>query len=174
MLPAVLAAAGIERPVLVGHSDGGTIALMFAASTGAAAGLVVEAAHVFVEDVTVAGVAHARAAFNGGGLRDKLARWHDHVDPMFARWTGTWLDPTFRGWSMEPALESVSCPVLIIQGEPDPYGTMAQVDAIQRGVSGPARTLVLPGGGHAPHATKAKEVLDVAAAFIAALPKDRA
>jgi pimeloyl-ACP methyl ester carboxylesterase len=169
VLPEVLAAAGVERPVLVGHSDGGTIALMYAAAMGGASGLIVEADHVFVEDVTVAGVAGARAAFANGGLRDRLARWHDHVDSMFNRWADTWLDPGYRSWTIEPTLRAVSCPVLVIQGEPDPYGTLAQVDAIRRGVGGAVDTLILERGGHAPHASMPDEVLTAMARFVARL-----
>jgi pimeloyl-ACP methyl ester carboxylesterase len=175
VLPQVLAARGIARPVLVGHSDGATIALASAASHAlAAVALILEAPHVFVEDITVAGVAAARAAFTEGRLRERLARWHDHVDPMFFRWADTWLDPAFRGWTMEPALPNVRCPTLVIQGDPDPYGSVAQVEAIRRGANGRVETLVLPGGGHAPHAERPAEVLDTMVRFVGRLSEPEA
>jgi pimeloyl-ACP methyl ester carboxylesterase len=172
VLPEVLAARGIERPVLVGHSDGATIALVHAvAQPGVAQALILEAPHVFVEEITVTGVTAARAAFGGGGLREKLGRWHDHVDPVFHRWADAWLDPAFRGWTMEPSLDRVSCPTFVIQGEPDPYGTRAQVDAIAGRVTGPVETFILPGAGHTPHGGRPHEVLEAMAGFIERVPE---
>ncbi len=167
VLRELLAARDIHSPVLIGHSDGATIALVEAANEGSVArGVILEAPHVFVETVTVAGVAAARKAFTDGRLRERLARWHEHVDPMFARWADTWLDPTFRHWSMIEMLPGVRCPALVIHGEPDPFGTIAQVEAISAGVSGPVETLVLPGGGHAPHAERPEDVLRAMARFV--------
>ena len=170
VLPEVLAERDIARPILVGHSDGATIALVHAASAvSTARALILEAPHVFIEDVTLAGVASAREAFGNGSLRQRLARWHDHVDPLFSRWADTWLDPAFRDWSMERMLAEVRCPALLIQGELDQYGTVAQLDAIRRRVTGPTESLVLPGAGHAPHAERPAEVLDAVAGFLARL-----
>jgi pimeloyl-ACP methyl ester carboxylesterase len=172
-LPEVLAARGIARPVLVGHSDGATIALVHAASAASTArALILEAPHVFIEENTLAGVAGAREAFDSGPLRQKLARWHDHADALFSRWADTWLDPAFRGWSMEAMLPRVRCPALVIQGELDQYGSLAQVDAIRRRVSGPAESLVLAEAGHAPHAECGTEVLDAVAGFLARHTRD--
>ena len=166
-LPEVLAARAISHPILVGHSDGATIALVHAASKASVArALILEAPHVFVEEATLAGVAQARDAFASGPLRAKLARWHDQVDPMFGRWADTWLDPTFRDWTMEEMLAKVRCPTLVIQGELDQYGTPAQVHAICREVSGPVESLIIPGVRHAPHAERGSQVLDAMAEFI--------
>jgi pimeloyl-ACP methyl ester carboxylesterase len=171
VLPDVLAACGVARPVLVGHSDGATIALAHAASAGSVArALILEAPHVFVEEVTVGGVAAARRAFTGGQLRERLARWHDQVDAMFSRWADTWLDPAFRHWTMEAMLPEVRCATLVIQGEPDAYGTIAQVEAISSRAGGPVETVVLPGGGHSPHAERPDDVLDAMARFVQQLP----
>ncbi len=169
VLPEVLAARGIESPVLIGHSDGATIALVHAAAFERTRGLVLEAPHVFIEDITLAGVAGARAAYAGGRLRERLGRWHDNVDPMFNRWADTWLDPAFRSWSIESLLPAVRCPTLVVQGEADAYGTLAQVDAIRRGVGGRAEALIIPACGHSPHAEALETVLDAMTDFVGRL-----
>jgi pimeloyl-ACP methyl ester carboxylesterase len=167
-LPAVLEAAQINAPVLVGHSDGATIALLHAADgRWPVRGLVLEAPHVFVEEVTIRGIERARAAYSGGTLRERLRPWHRNVDATFNGWADVWLQPRFRGWNIEHCLREIRCPVLVIQGEDDRYGTVGQVEAIQRGTSGPVETLILEGCGHAPHAERPEEVLDAMAAFVA-------
>jgi pimeloyl-ACP methyl ester carboxylesterase len=166
----VLAARGIEEPVLVGHSDGATIALIHAAQgRWPVRGLVLEAPHVFVEDVTIQGIERARSAYDAGSLREKLRPWHADVDATFRGWADVWLHPGYRAWNIEPLLAAIQCPVLVIQGEDGQYGTQAQVEAIQRGTSGPVKPLMLLGCGHTPHAERPEEVLDVMAQFIAAL-----
>jgi len=156
--------------ILIGHSDGGSIALIYAAEPGARVrGLVLEAPHVFVEDVTIQGIERARSAYDTGSLREKLRPWHEDVDATFRGWADVWLHPGFREWNIEPLLAGIQCPVLVIQGEDDQYGTLAQVEAIQRGTRGPVQALMLQGCGHAPHAERPEEVLDVMARFIAAL-----
>jgi pimeloyl-ACP methyl ester carboxylesterase len=171
VLPAVLAARGLESPVLVGHSDGATIGLVHAADgRWAVRGLALEAPHVFVEDATLHGIARARAAFTSGTLRDRLQPWHTDVDATFDGWADLWLQPHFRDWSIERRLQGIRCPALVIQGEGDHYGTMAQVTAIERGTSGPVRTLILPDCGHAPHVQRPDEVLDAIARFVAEIP----
>jgi pimeloyl-ACP methyl ester carboxylesterase len=130
---------------------------------------VLEAPHVFVEDVTIRGITGARHAYDAGALRDKLRPWHTDVDATFSGWADVWLQPRFREWNIERLLSGIRCPILVIQGEDDRYGTLAQVDAIQRGSSGPVETLVLPGCGHTPHAEQPAVVLDAMARFIAAL-----
>jgi pimeloyl-ACP methyl ester carboxylesterase len=156
-LPGLLHAHGVARPILVGHSDGASIALI-AVGSGAvdAHALVLEAPHVFVEDVSVEGIAAAKRAFEAGELRARLARHHADVDDAFRGWNDVWLSPAFRAWNIERELAGVRCPTLVVQGDRDPYGTMAQVDAIERGVAGPFERVILPGVGHAPH----KDALD--------------
>jgi pimeloyl-ACP methyl ester carboxylesterase len=169
-LTAVLAALRIGSPVLIGHSDGATIALIHAADgRWPVRGLVLEAPHVFVEDVTIQGIAGARVAYESGTLRDKLQPWHTDVDATFNGWADVWLQPRFREWNIKRHLSGIRCPTLVIQGEDDLYGTVAQVEAIQRGISGPVETLALQGCGHAPHAERPEEVLDAMARFVAAL-----
>lgn len=170
VLPRVLDAAGITEADLVGHSDGGTIALMAAASPGIqdrVSSIVSLAAHVFVEDVTLAGLEDARRAYEETNLRDRLTRYHgDNVDCAFYGWNDTWLDPAFRDWNIEHLLHMVTAPSLIIQGEDDEYATPAQVEAIAAGLSGPVETWMVPGAGHMPHLDTKSDVLDRMAKFI--------
>jgi Predicted hydrolases or acyltransferases (alpha/beta hydrolase superfamily) len=168
-MPAVLAAAGLDRVILVGHSDGGTIALLYAGGPNRerVAGLVTMAAHVFVEDVTIEGILVTKRQYETGDLATKLRRWHDdNLEGAFFGWCDTWLDPGFRDWTIEAALPAISAPALVIQGADDEYGTPAQVEAIVRGVGGPAAPLLLEGVGHAPHAEAAEAVIAAIARFV--------
>jgi pimeloyl-ACP methyl ester carboxylesterase len=166
-LPEVLRRVSITDPVLVGHSDGATIALIHAADgRWPVRGLVLMAPHVFVEEVTLDGIRRARSAYQAGRLRERLARYHADVDASFAGWAEVWLRPEFRKWNIEARLARIGCPVLVVQGEADPYGTAAQVEAIRRGVAGPAEVLLLPGCGHAPHLEQGERVLEAVAQFI--------
>jgi pimeloyl-ACP methyl ester carboxylesterase len=151
VLPALFTALGIERPVLVGHSDGASIALLAAGAGLPVAALVLLAPHVIVEGVSVAAIAAARAAYAETDLRDRLARHHDDVDVAFRGWNDAWLDPAFRDWNITDRLPGITAPMLVIQGADDPYGTTRQLDLIEAGVRGPFERLVLPGVGHAPH-----------------------
>jgi pimeloyl-ACP methyl ester carboxylesterase len=166
LLPQILDACGIARAILFGHSDGGSIALIAAAhDSRRVAGLVLEAAHVFVEDVSVESVERTTAAFASGDLRARLARHHDNVDLAFRGWSDVWLDPEFRSWNLEALLPRVVCPVLVIQGEQDEYGTVRQVEAIAAQVTGPVQPIVLPACGHSPHRDRPEDVLAAVAAF---------
>ena len=167
-LPQMLAHFAIERPILVGHSDGASIALI-AAGAGAIEprGLVVIAPHVFVEEVSVKQIAAARVAFETSDLRTRLARRHADVDATFYGWNDIWLDPRFRAWNIEASVARVRAPMLVIQGDRDEYGTLAQVASIRRAV--PATSaLIVKGAGHAPHLEAPDAVLDAIASFIAA------
>jgi pimeloyl-ACP methyl ester carboxylesterase len=152
-LPAVLDAAGIGRAILLGHSDGGTIALLAAAAfPERIAAVIAIAAHLFVEEATVAGIRAAVEAFEAGDLRRRLARFHgERSEAVFRAWADTWLDPRFRSWTIEDRLAAVRCPLLVLQGEADEYATPAQVEAIARAVRGPVRAALLPGADHVPH-----------------------
>jgi pimeloyl-ACP methyl ester carboxylesterase len=167
-LPALLGHFGIEKPALVGHSDGATIALMFAAAfPDACAGVVSIAAHVMLEEISLRGISHARQRFVDGPLRAPLTRQHGaHTDDTVLGWTDAWLRPSSRHWDMRASLRAITCPVLVIQGRDDEFGTLAQVEAIVEGVSGPADSLVLDGCGHVPHREKPKEVLAAVTRFI--------
>ncbi len=165
-LPALLDHFGIADPVLYGHSDGASIALIHAGQSGRAVrGLVVEAPHVFVEGISLAGVEAARAAFEAGDL-GTLARHHQDADRIFRAWNDVWRDPEFRNWSIEDCLPAIRIPVLMIQGSNDAYGTLAQLDAIAASVTGCCGRLVLPNCGHSPHREAADCVLDRVVTFM--------
>jgi pimeloyl-ACP methyl ester carboxylesterase len=168
-LPALLDACEVRSCVLVGHSDGASIAIVHAGTERPACrvrALVLEAPHVFVEDVSVASIAAAREAFERGTLREGLAKYHDDPDGAFRGWNGAWLDPEFRRWNLEDYLPRIEVPVLVVQGEDDPYGTLAQVDAIDRGLPRGAERLILPACGHAPHRDQPDATLDAMVAFV--------
>jgi len=169
VLPALLAQLEIERPVLLGHSDGASIALICAgANPEMVRALVLEAPHVFVEEISVRSIVAARTAFATTDLRAKLARHHADADATFAGWNEIWLDPRFRDWNIESYASRIACPVLLIQGESDAYGTTDQLDAIAARAPG-AEVLLVPGAGHSPHLDAPELVLDRIASFVASL-----
>ena len=166
VLPQVLDTLEIQRPILLGHSDGGSIAIIHAAGSGRdVAGLILLAPHVMVEDISVASIAAARRAYEQGDLRARLARHHDDVDGAFRGWNDVWLRPEFRVWTIEEYLRSVACPVLAIQGEDDEYGTLAQVDRIAEAIPA-AEVLKLARCGHSPHRDRGPEVLKAIRGFV--------
>jgi pimeloyl-ACP methyl ester carboxylesterase len=171
VLPAFCRAHAIENPVLVGHSDGASIALIHAGAGHEASGLVAMAPHVFVEDLSIASIAAAREAWATTDLRSRLARYHDDADGAFRGWNDVWLDPAFRTWNIERYLGSIRCPVLLIQGKDDEYGTMAQLDAIERRVGGPVERLELEHCGHSPHRDQREATLAAIADFVARIPR---
>ena len=168
-LPAFLAALGIERPVLVGHSDGGSIALLFAgAFPDVPLGVAVMAPHAFVEEETLAGLRAAKAAWETTDWPRKLARHHADAPRVFREWNDTWLSPAFRDWNIEARLRDIRCPLLAMQGEDDEYATLRQIDVIAERVPG-ARLLKLRACGHAPHRDQEGQVLAALADFAAGL-----
>jgi pimeloyl-ACP methyl ester carboxylesterase len=168
-LPALLAQLGIWRPVLLGHSDGASIALIFAGKfPDAARALILEAPHVFVEDVSIDSIAKARTVYQTTDLPSKLGRYHAHPDETFWGWNDIWLDPRFRSWDIEEYLAAIHCPVLLIQGEDDEYGTTRQLDAIRARIP-QAEVLLLANCKHAPHRDQPDATLDRMANFIASL-----
>jgi len=172
---AVLDGCQIADPILIGHSDGGTLALLYAAEfPGRPLGVIAEAAHVFVEELTLAGIRSAQRDFDAGALRKGLARYHGgQTESMFNRWVDDWLSPEFGQWSVEERLGAISCPVLVIQGEVDPYGSPAQVESICLRVSGPSQSLLIPGCAHVPHQQAEAEVLEAMSRFIEGLRKPK-
>src|SRR5215469_3953104 len=132
VLPELLTQLRIENQILVGHSDGASVALIYAGAHDRVRGLVVLAPHVFVEDLSVASIAEAKVKFDTTNLQEKLARHHRDAARTFWGWNNIWLDPEFRRWNIEEYLPRITCPILAIQGMDDQYGTMAQVEAIQR------------------------------------------
>ena len=170
-LPEVLRQGGIARPVLFGHSDGGSIALLFAAAFPEGPAAVVSiAAHVFIEEVTLAGIEDAVRDWRATDLPARLARHHgEKAEAVFRGWSETWRDPGFRDFSAVDTIRTVRCPVLVLQGEKDEYGTTAQVEAIAAAVSGPVRSVVLPGLGHFPHREDPGRVLAETERFLSDL-----
>lgn len=169
-LPDLLDAAGVRRAFLVGHSDGGSIALLHAStrrSVPRVRGLLLEAPHVFCEEVTVRSIEKARDEYLRAGLRAKLERHHGgNVDCAFWGWNRAWLDPDFSAWNIEDRLPSVAVPVLVVQGTDDPYGTLRQVEAIERQCGGPVRRSILERCGHSPHRDRRERTLSTMADFI--------
>jgi pimeloyl-ACP methyl ester carboxylesterase len=169
LLPALRRALGIEQPAwLVGHSDGGSIALLHASRHPAAvAGLVLMAPHLFVEELSVTSIQRTRDVFGGTDLRQRLARHHDDVDSAFWGWNDIWLDPAFRSWNIEADLQAIRCPLLAIQGVDDEYGSLEQVRCIQRRLPA-TRLLELADCGHSPHRDQPEQVIAATIEFIAA------
>jgi pimeloyl-ACP methyl ester carboxylesterase len=169
VLSEVLAQNGIQRPILLGHSDGASIALIYAGTwPERVRGLILEAPHVFVEEFGLRSTRAIRKLYESGDLAKKLSRYHDHVDEMFRGWNDIWLDPQFRDWNLEEYLGTITCPTLVIQGENDEYGTLAHVEAIQRRVPD-AQALILPRCGHSPHRDQPELTLDALRKFLETL-----
>jgi pimeloyl-ACP methyl ester carboxylesterase len=168
VLPEILQKAGIERPLLLGHSDGASIAILYAGTfPESPAGLILEAPHVFVEDITVSSIAQARVLYNETDLPQRLGRYHANVDALFWGWNNIWLDPRFRDWNIESYLDSIRCPVLVIQGAEDEYGTTKQIEAIQRRIPS-ASAVKLENCRHAPHRDRCDATLAAISSFRAA------
>jgi pimeloyl-ACP methyl ester carboxylesterase len=168
VLPALLDALGLqdEKPWLFGHSDGGSIALLYAAKFGARlAGAIVLAPHIVVEDLSVDSIAKAKAAYETTDLRQRLARYHDDPDSAFWGWNRIWLHPPFKQWSIEDEIASIACPLLAVQGLDDEYGTLEQIRGIARRVPH-TELLELPDCGHSPHKDQPARLIEAAAAFI--------
>ena len=167
LLPEVLDAAGVTTAILFGHSDGGSIALITAAEAPSrVSALVLEAPHVFVENVSLTSIARMKRHWDTTNLRDRLARYHRDVDVAFRGWNEVWLDPQFRAWNLESYLPRVTCPALLIQGDLDEYGTLNQIDAIERQIAGPTTRLILKECGHSPHRDQPQAVLDAIASLV--------
>jgi pimeloyl-ACP methyl ester carboxylesterase len=173
VLPEVLDRFEIHAPVLIGHSDGASIALIHAgAGKRPVRGVVAMAPHVFVEDITARSIAAAKTTFQTTDLPQRLGRYHDDAVSTFQGWNDIWLHPDFLRWNIEEFLPGVNCPLLLIQGEDDQYGTVAQVEAIARQVSGPVETLLLPDCAHSPHQSMQKDATVAAiAVFVSNLGK---
>jgi pimeloyl-ACP methyl ester carboxylesterase len=153
VLPRVLEAIALKRGILIGHSDGASIAAIYAGSVAdhRTRGLVLIAPHFFVEDFGVAEIARIREAYETGDLRGRLARWHENPDNAFYGWSGAWLDPAFRSWDITEELAYIRVPILIIQGEDDQYGTLRHIEVAREVCTCPVEAVILPGIRHMPH-----------------------
>ncbi len=169
-LPELRAALGLDDAILVGHSDGGSIALIHAgAGQWPVRALMLMAPHVFVEDETIAGIEDAKQAYETTDLPGRIARRHTDGERTFRGWNDIWLLPPFRDWNIEDCLSGVTAPTLVLQGDGDEYGTAAQLEAIAAQVSGPCETQLIPDCRHSPHRDQPEAVLDAMSAFAARL-----
>jgi pimeloyl-ACP methyl ester carboxylesterase len=166
-LPELLAALQIENPLLVGHSDGASIALLHAGAGHKVAGLVLMAPHCFVEDISIRSIAAAKVAFETTDLPAKLGKYHRDVNRTFWRWNNIWLHPDFRAWKIEDCLPLIRAPILAIQGEDDEYGTMAQIAALERQATASpgVELLKLADCRHSPHRDQTLAVIEAIARF---------
>lgn len=165
LLRDLIDALGLKRVILFGHSDGGSIALIAAAlHPERVAGLILEAPHVYVEQLTVDSIGELRALYPTKDIGLRLAKYHRDPEAVFWRWNDIWLDPRFRDWNIDGLLSDIKAPALLIQGDSDEYGSLDQLDRIETVLK--ARRLVLPFCGHSPHRDQAQKVLDASAAFL--------
>jgi len=169
----VLDAFGVRRAILLGHSDGASIAALYAGGSGdlRVRGLILMAPHVFTEPQGLAAIAEAKRAYEQGNLREKLAKYHAHVDVAFRGWNDAWLDPGFAAWNIEDCLDYIRAPTLVIQGEDDAYGTARQVEAVAARSYAPVETQMIPACGHAPHLEARDPTLAAVAEFCARLSR---
>ena len=167
ILPKILNHFDISNPILYGHSDGASIALIHASSADTGImGLILEAPHVFVEEISLNGLKDAKKAFEQGGLKAGLAKHHREPEMIFRCWNNIWLSPEFLTWNIVSCLSNIQCPALLIQGETDAYGTLSQLDTIEKNVSGICKKKILPNTGHSPHRENTKLVLRSIQQFI--------
>jgi pimeloyl-ACP methyl ester carboxylesterase len=167
-LPAVLDAIGLERGILLGHSDGASIAAIYAGERvdERIKGLVLMAPHVFTEEMGLASIAKARSAYETGDLRAKLAKYHADVDTAFLGWNGAWLDPGFKAWNIEEAVARWRVPALLIQGADDQYGTLKQIRAIETHSPAPVTTLILEACRHSPQIDQPQATIEAIVGFV--------
>jgi len=166
-LPALLEHFGIDEPVLIGHSDGASISLIHAgARVRPVRGVVAIAPHVFVEDVSVSSIAQAREAFLTTDLAQRMAKYHEDVASTFWGWNDIWLHPDFRTWNIEQYLSAIDCPMMLIQGLDDEYGTLKQIDAIAAQVDGPVEKVLLEHCKHSPHKDRKEDTLEAILRFV--------
>jgi pimeloyl-ACP methyl ester carboxylesterase len=168
VLPELLRVLDVDAPVLLGHSDGATISLIYAARFPVTACIVL-APHVIVEDLSVQSIAQARTAYESAGLRERLARYHSDVDGAFWQWNDIWLSPEFRGFDIRAECRRIEAPVLAIQGQDDPYGTLHQIEGIAPTL-GPFSWHVLPQCGHSPQRDQPEKTRQFIVEFLAPLP----
>lgn len=168
VLGQILDQTGVRRAILLGHSDGGSIATIYAGGVQdfRLRGLVLIAAHFFVEDITIASIEGARTAYESTNLPEKLGRYHSDPDNAFWGWNGAWLDARFRGWRIDDFIPTIRVPVLLLQGSADEYGSLAQFALFQAEAYCPVETCVIPGAAHEPHASHGEETLAAIGEFI--------
>ena len=173
VLPQVLDAIGFRRGILMGHSDGATIAAIYSGSVPdhRVRGLVLMAPHFFTEETGLAEIARARVAYETGDLRERMARYHRDPDNAFRGWNDSWLHPDFRRWNVSEVIDYLRVPTLVIQGRQDQYGTLAQVEEIESRSYAPVDTVILDECRHAPFQDQPQAVLDAVSEFTARLER---
>jgi pimeloyl-ACP methyl ester carboxylesterase len=166
-LPEIVSSLKVEKPILVGHSDGASIALIYAGAGHAVRGVVAMAPHVFIEPICISSIRKATETFESTDLAQKLGRYHRDARKTFYGWADVWLDPQFERWDIRADyLPGVRCPVLAIQGYEDEYGTMAQLDEIARRAGGPCELLKLENCGHSPFRDQPDAVIPAVSSFV--------
>ncbi|HEX6299337.1 MAG TPA: alpha/beta hydrolase [Acidimicrobiia bacterium] len=153
-------------PILIGHSDGASISIIYAGAGHPVEGLVLIAPHVFVEPETVRSISAIRDRFPGSGMTAKMNKYHTDPEATFYGWADVWLSPAFRSWNIEEYLSGIRCPTLLIQGDADEYGTVSQLDAIDAGLDAPVQRLLVPSAGHSPHLSHPDLVTDAVVEFL--------
>ena len=167
ILPQILNHFEISNPILYGHSDGASIALIHTSSADTQiVGLILEAPQVVVEEISLDGLNGAKKAFEQGGLKASLAKHHQKPEMIFRCWNNIWLSPEFLTWNIVPCLSNIQCPTLLIQGEEDAYGTLSQLDTIEKNISGRCEKKIMPAIGHSPHRENPELVLRSIQQFI--------
>jgi pimeloyl-ACP methyl ester carboxylesterase len=170
VLPELVATLVGNTPIIVGHSDGASIALIYAGVGHAVEGLVLIAPHVFVEDRSIAGIGAALEEFTHADLAERMGKYHRDPEATFRGWNDIWLHPSFRQWNITDFLPTISCPILLIQGKNDEYGTTAQLDSIESQVRGPTSRILFEDTGHSPHLAEPVRVVEAVRRFLADLP----
>jgi pimeloyl-ACP methyl ester carboxylesterase len=175
VLPKVLDAIGFRRGVIIGHSDGASITTIYAGSRQdhRVGGLVLIAPHFFTEQANLDAIAEIRTAYAATDLRARLARWHKHVDNAFDGWSGAWLSPPFRDWDITECLAFIRVPILIVQGEDDQYGSLAQIEAARDECYCPVEVALIPGARHSPHRETPDAAFAAIAPFVTAILRDQ-
>lgn len=168
VLPILVARLLSRPPILIGHSDGASIAIIYAGSGHPTAGLVLLAPHVFTEAEGLSSIEAVRASFPGSEMSEKMSKYHADPKATFYGWADVWLRPEFRIWNLEEYLPEIGCPVLLIQCDEDEYGSLRQLDAIERRVGGPIERLMVSGSGHSPHLIDPEAVTAATVRFVAA------
>ncbi|MAW33254.1 MAG: hypothetical protein CMK56_02460 [Proteobacteria bacterium] len=167
ILPKILDFFGIKKPILVGHSDGASIALIYASKNSHnLAGLIAIAPHVFVEELTLSGIRQARTQFQNARFREKLSAYHTDTDDLFSQWSNVWLSTEFGEWNIVESLSQISTPLLIIQGENDQYGSLSQITAIENTIPFSVEKEIIPNCGHSPHLEYPDQTLEVIKKFL--------
>ncbi|HKX75958.1 MAG TPA: alpha/beta hydrolase [Acidimicrobiia bacterium] len=172
VLPRLIEELLDRTPILIGHSDGASISIIYAGSGHPVAGLVLLAPHVFTEEQGLSAIATQRASFPESDLGEKMAKYHTDPETTFYGWADAWLSSEFRSWNLERYLSPIECPVLLIQCEEDEYGSLRQLDAIEEQVTGPVERLVVPGSGHSPHLVDPELVTEAVTRFVAAVAEN--